>query len=340
MRWVGRALAIAGAAAIVWSVTSRAWWSYVGGSELFDDMTGRLGPYHGTWCSGVFCHDFHMSRAGGAFDKLGVVAFWAGLVAAAAIVMATLASRARVRAFAYAAIGSAAVAAAAGAGAVVTRGLFASHFEMQPGYIVLAVGAAVAAAGCVMLARGGGVTWRARPRVGHGLVIAACVLAFVSIAGHDFWHWHWFDEDNRVGLASTERCWVYPDRTSCSHVESVAEIFMQDKEDPPRFAKLADHTYQTGLAVILLAVLVLVAAKVAPKLAPSRDVRPAPWVVLLLLSIATLALTPDLGTSRDVHLGYAFPLLWLACALGIAGSSLSTSTTTPVSEASDSPPLT
>ena len=163
---LGRVLAVLGAGAIAWSVTSRAWWSYRGGSSLFEDMTGRLGPYHGTWCSDAFCHDLDMDRAGKGFETVGAATFYVGLLAAAVLVMTALASRARLRSFTSGAIGVSAATAVAALLVVAVRGPIGlegdAAVELGVGLPIALAGVACAIVGCI-LARRAPVEWAVRP---------------------------------------------------------------------------------------------------------------------------------------------------------------------------------
>lgn len=279
----------------------------------------RLGPYVGEWCSGVFCHDQEMSRYGEAFSHAGVVAFYAGMIAAAAAVMMVVARRDRIAVMAYSALGALAVTTLAGivvASMRVARG--GETWELGPGLPLFFIGAALAIAGCVIaMRRPTELAIPTMPRVAAALVIISCIATGAAIATKGFWHWTWSDERNQVGLTSTERCWVHPSRTICSNAADVAEIFMLDRDDKPRFVALARQTHGSAIATIILALLALVT-----RWARFREVGHAPWVVVALLGYATARLTPDVGSARDIHLGYGFVLLALGCLLGIAGNLL------------------
>ena len=322
--WIGRGLALAGAGLITWSVASRAWWSYSGGSELFEDMSGRLGPYHGTWCSAPFCHDLEMKYVGAGYGTVGSVVFSAGLIAAAALIMAALAAPGRIRVLGRAAIGLAAFTAAAMLVLVTRLGsMHGAAIELGAGLPLGLAGVAVGIAGCVLALRSPALPATAtRVHLGRALTLVACAAALIAVFGRGFWHWSWSDERNAVGLRETQRCWVHPDRTICSDVESVAEIFMGEPRDQPRFAKIAAQTYDAGLVAAFIAIALLIGPLASARnrwMTPLVEHGHLPWIVLGLYAYATAALTPDLGTARDVHFGWGFVLLGVACVLGIVG---------------------
>jgi hypothetical protein len=318
----GRVLAVVGASLVVYAVSSRtAWWSFHGGSELFSDMAGTLGPYVGKWCSEVFCHDYDMTRLGSSFSWLGAVTFYAGLVCAAASALTALARRERIVVFSRAAAGASIVTFAVALATVISRhGPRAAQAELGAGLYILGAGVACVIGGCLLAARApAGPPIRARPLAGRVALVTGCVLGIAVISTNTFWHWKWSDEVNDVGLDSTRRCWVHPDRTICSTVESVDEIFMNDKEHLSRFARQARYTFD---ATIAAAVLSLVSLFV--KRRQLRELGHVPWLVVLASTAATLALTPDVGTARDIHAGYGFVLLALACLAAISGHVLAT----------------
>jgi hypothetical protein len=295
-----RAAAVTGAVLIVLAVVLPVWWTF--GASGFTEEGGRLGLYHGTWYAAPFGHDADMSRYGG--STLGVIAFFAGLVAAAALVMTALASGQRVTSFAGAAQLACGVAVAAGLGALATHTNHAPE-SAGVGPLLLLAGVALGIAG----ARRTSGEWRlpvVPATAVNAMTFAACALVFFAITSQGFWHWTWSDESVHVGLVDATRCF-----RGLSHcpTEHIREPFMLDGDE--RFIKLAEQTRNAAIAVIVLA---LVGAFAKNR----RGVAHAPWVVLALLTAATLALTPDLGTARDVHLGFAFPMLFGACAIGIA----------------------
>jgi hypothetical protein len=332
-RVIPRALAVIGAALVVWSVSGDAWWTFTGGSTLFDDMTGRFGPYVGKWCSGVFCHDLDLTRLGGAFAKLGVATYFGGLAAAAAAVMTVLGGK-QIATFARAAAGTAAVTLALAVVLVALRGPY------RGADVQLGIGLPLFAAGAIAIAIGS--LWAARTRielpvspfVGRVMLGGAALLVAAAIATTSFWHWTWSDERNSVGLRNTERCWVHKDGTLCSTVESVDEIFMNDHEKTSHFQRSAEYTFDAGIAAVILAVLVLV-------LGSRRwlEHAHAVWIVLLESAVATVIMTPYMSTGRDVHIGYGFWLVVVGCIAGITGQLLVVrAARAPRSPASPQPP--
>ena len=172
---------------------------------------------------------------------------------------------------------------------------------------------------------------------------ASVVTIFVVFKG-TFWQWSWVDERNEVGLQWTERCWVRADRAICSQAADVLEMFMEEDRDKPRFGFLLTRTFNLGLGAALLAIGILVAphaARGSPWPARLAESAHMPWILLLLIAVATLAATPDGGDARDYQLGYGFPVLFVACVVGIIGSLLARPPprgVEPVAGPLDSPP--
>jgi hypothetical protein len=314
-RVMTRALAVIGAALIVWSVSGKDWWTFAGGSRLFDDMEGRIGPYVGRWCSDVFCHDQDMSRYGSTFDKIGFVVYFAGLVTAAAAVMAALAGK-HIATLARTAAGAAAVTVALAFVLVAVRhNRDGAAIELGPGLVLLIAGAIAVAIGCLVAAKAPPLAIRPRPLLGRTIAAFAALLVLIAISSTAIWRWSWSDERNSVGLHSTERCWVHPsDRTICSTVESIDEIFMNDHEKTSRFARSAAYTFDAGIAAIILGALVAALGR-----RRWWEQGHAIWIVLLESACAMVAMTPFMSTGRDVHIGYGFVLLVIGCVAGITG---------------------
>jgi hypothetical protein len=333
-RVIPRALAVIGAALVVWSVSWDQWWTFTGGSTLFDDMTGRFGPYVGKWCSGVFCHDLDLTRLGGAFAKLGVATYFGGLAAAAAAVMTVLGGK-QMATFARAAAGTAAVTLALALVLVAVRGGYrGADVELGMGLPLFAAGAIAIGVGSLWSARTR-IELPVRPSPGRMMLGGAALLVVGALMTTSFWHWTWSDERNSVGLRKTERCWVHTgDRTICSTVESVDEIFMNDHEKTSHFQRSAEYTFDAGIAALIVAVLVIVAG-------PRRwlEHAHAVWIILLESAVATVIMTPYMSTGRDVHIGYGFWVVVVGCIAGITGQLLVVrAARAPRSPASPQPP--
>lgn len=319
-RWLGRVLVVVGATLLVYAASSTTWWTFRGGSRLFEDMTGAFGPYVGKWCSAPFCHDldFKLHGLGALYSKLGAVVFYAALVAAAAAIMTMLAG-AQAAVFKRVTAVTSTLAIALAAALVTTRGeVREAAVSFGPGVLVLVAGAIAASIGAYLVEP---------PRVpslpspvGRVLLVGAAVLALGSVASNGWWHWTWSDERNSIGLTGSERCWVHRDGSQqCSTASGVDEMFMMRTPDEPssRFAASARHTYDAGIAAAIFAVLVAI-ARPRRWLAQVHVV----WIVLLESAFATVVMTPDEGTARDPHLGVAFYLIVLACVAALAGQLL------------------
>ncbi len=334
MGWTGiggRVATLAGAAAICGSVAGRAWWTFVGGNEIFTDQTGTIGPHLATWCSGVFCHDlsFMMStEVGGLFVGLGTALYYTGLCAALFLAILAIAPRRPVKGLSGATLAIVAITAGLAVAAFATVGSPRSHaapprvLTMGLGFPLVMAGAVLGTLGGLIIRRDpGGPGFRVWPRLGWWFYLAAGPLVLLAVLTQSWWHWTWSDERVIVGLREATKCWERAGtETICSTAEPPLEAFMADREEPSVFRDMSTRTYYAGLVgVAMLFASVLVPAW---RRRSQRGLPGLPYVVTLLFGWATLLATPDPGPARDVQVGWGFPMLAIACVLGMLGGVL------------------